>query len=55
MSKPDPVAPALPELNKADIETVESIHKPAADTHGKDKAAQLLASNERIIVTPADD
>lgn len=55
MSKPDAVAPAPQDMSKADIETVESIHKPTADTHGKDKAAQLLASNERITVTPADN
>jgi hypothetical protein len=55
MSKPDPVVSVPPELNKPDIETIESIQKPTADTHGKDKAAQLLASSERIIVTLADN
>ncbi|RYO60022.1 hypothetical protein AA0113_g7205 [Alternaria arborescens] len=37
------------------VETTESIHKPsnAANGKGKDKAAALLASNERIVVTSA--
>lgn len=38
-------------LNKTEVETVESFHKPKYTTPGKDKAAELLASNERIIVT----
>lgn len=35
------------------VETTGSIHKPsnAANGKGKDKAAALLASNERIVVT----
>lgn len=35
------------------VETTESIHKPSspANGKGKDKAAALLASNERIVVT----
>ncbi|CAN9318226.1 unnamed protein product [Alternaria alternata] len=39
------------------VETTESIHKPsnAANGKGKDKAAALLASNERIAVTSAEN
>ncbi|KAB2107346.1 hypothetical protein AG0111_0g4053 [Alternaria gaisen] len=39
------------------VETTESIHKPsnAANGKGKDKAAALLASNERIVVTSAEN
>jgi hypothetical protein len=35
------------------VETTESIHKPsnAVNGKGKDKAAALLASNDRIVVT----
>lgn len=38
------------DINKNDIETIESIHKPSngTDSKGKDKAAAFLASNERI-------
>ena len=45
------------DISKADVETTESIHKPADTTggKGKDKAAALLASNERIIVTEAEN
>jgi len=39
------------DINKTEVETVESIHKLAPDVRGKDKAAELLASNERIVVT----
>ncbi|KAF1833506.1 MFS general substrate transporter [Decorospora gaudefroyi] len=46
---------AIPaDIHKASaVETSESIHKPV--TKGKDKAAALLASNERIVVTSADN
>ncbi|RYN65390.1 hypothetical protein AA0118_g3507 [Alternaria tenuissima] len=39
------------------VETTESIHKPSspANGKGKDKAAALLASNERIVVTSAEN
>ncbi|EMD63378.1 hypothetical protein GGP41_005951 [Bipolaris sorokiniana] len=38
---------------KSNVETTESIHKPTDEKNrkGKDKAAELLASNERIVVT----
>jgi MFS family permease len=55
MSEPDPVMPAQQEINKANIETTESIHKPTQTTRGKDKAAKLLAANERIIVTSVEN
>ncbi|KAF1847278.1 allantoate permease-like protein [Cucurbitaria berberidis CBS 394.84] len=42
------------ETSKADVETSESI-KPTHTVRGKDKAAELLSSNERILVTPADN
>lgn len=51
MLKSDANMPAQQEINKSHVETSESIHKPAQDTRGKDKAAELLASNDRIIVT----
>ncbi|RYO61362.1 hypothetical protein AA0116_g5867 [Alternaria tenuissima] len=39
------------------VETTESIHKPsnAVNGKGKDKAAALLASNDRIVVTSAEN
>lgn len=43
------------DIRKNEVETVESIHKPTLDTRGKDKAAELLASNERIIVTAEEN
>ncbi|KAL1655736.1 hypothetical protein SLS61_001760 [Didymella pomorum] len=45
----------LADINKTEVETVESIHKPAPDVRGKDKAAELLASNERIVVTAEEN
>ncbi|CAA9963375.1 MFS 1 domain containing protein [Pyrenophora teres f. maculata] len=45
------------DISKPQVETTESIHKPVdnAGGKGKDKAAALLASNERIIVTEAEN
>lgn len=43
------------DTNKTEVETVESIHKPAPKVRGKDKAAELLASNERIVVTAEEN
>ncbi|CAO2651707.1 Nn.00g042770.m01.CDS01 [Neocucurbitaria sp. VM-36] len=47
-------APPPTEINKPDVETSETI-KPTPATRGKDKAAELLASNERIVVTSAEN
>lgn len=49
--------PSLPlaDISKTEVETVESIHKPTPTTRGKDKAAELLAANERIVVTEAEN
>lgn len=49
--------PDLPSAGniKTEVETVESLHKPALDVRGKDKAAELLASNERIVVTAEEN
>ncbi|KAL5114560.1 hypothetical protein ACEQ8H_007529 [Pleosporales sp. CAS-2024a] len=55
MSKPDASMIAQQEIDKAVVETNESIHKPAQDLHGKDKAAELLAANDRVVVTPEDN
>lgn len=55
MSKSDEVMPAQHTASKADIETIESIHKPTQTTRGKDKAAELLAANERIVVTSEEN
>jgi hypothetical protein len=54
MSTPDPALSVQPDIRKADVETNESIHKPTQPSRGKDKAAELLAANERIVVS-ADD
>ncbi|RYN31375.1 hypothetical protein AA0112_g6658 [Alternaria arborescens] len=63
MSKPDmtdataatTTATDIDKNHVENVETTESIHKPsnAANGKGKDKAAALLASNERIVVTSA--
>lgn len=50
MSAPTPAV-----IGKAEVETSESIHKPTPTTRGKDKAAELLASNERIVVTSEEN
>ncbi|OAL48502.1 allantoate permease-like protein [Pyrenochaeta sp. DS3sAY3a] len=57
MSKSDEASVAAPNPNlKPDVETTESLHKPATTSmHGKDKAAQLLAANERIVVTSEEN
>ncbi|KAJ4363681.1 hypothetical protein N0V83_009978 [Neocucurbitaria cava] len=53
MSKSESAPPAT-DVSKANIETSETI-KPTQETRGKDKAAELLASNERIVVTSAEN
>jgi hypothetical protein len=55
MSKSDANMPVQQETNKAHIETSESIHKPAPNVRGKDKAAELLAANDRIVVNSEDN
>ncbi|KAH9866800.1 hypothetical protein J1614_008493 [Plenodomus biglobosus] len=55
MSKSDADPTLASNIGKANVETSESIHKPVQTTRGKDKAAELLASNERVIVTPAEN
>lgn len=56
MSNPtDQDGPTPTDIDKSDIVTSESIHKPIETTRGKDKAAELLASNERVIVTSAEN
>ncbi|KAL6704877.1 hypothetical protein ACN47E_007560 [Coniothyrium glycines] len=55
MSKPEESAPVAADIGKAHVETSESIHKPVNTVHGKDKAAELLASNERIVVTSEEN
>jgi hypothetical protein len=57
MTKSDAPVIAIADISKAnDTETTESLHKPTlADGKGKDKAAALLASSERIIVTSAEN
>lgn len=47
--------PPSADVHKNEVETVESIHKPTPTTRGKDKAAELLASNERIVVTKEEN
>jgi hypothetical protein len=55
MSKPETTDAVA--ASKPNVETTESIYKPtnATDGKGKDKAAAFLASNERIIVTSAEN
>ncbi len=55
MSKPEMTDTVA--SSKLDVETTESIHKPTnpAGGKGRDKAAALLASNERIVVTSAEN
>ncbi|KAL1796769.1 hypothetical protein ACET3X_005309 [Alternaria dauci] len=62
MSEPDMTNAAVAaatatNIKKNNCETTESINKPsnAANGKGKDKAAVLLASNERIVVTSAEN
>lgn len=54
MSDPK-TASGAQDISKADIETTESIYKPTQTTRGKDKAAELLANNDRITVSPQDN
>jgi hypothetical protein len=44
-------APEAHEISKTDVETTESIRKPTQTIRGKDKAAELLANNDRITVS----
>ena len=46
---------SMVDMGKANVETSESIHKPISTVRGKDKAAELLAANERIVVTSAEN
>lgn len=55
MSKPEENVPTPADVSKPDVETSESILKPTETTRGKDKAAELLASNERIIVSSEEN
>jgi hypothetical protein len=55
MANPNLPPSSPPDISKAEVETIESIHKPPTTAHGKDKAAELLASNERIVVTEAEN
>jgi hypothetical protein len=52
MSKSDAV---MADITKAEVETIESMNKPTQTARGKDKAAELLAANDRIVVTPEDN
>ena len=55
MANPKLPQSSPPDISKTKVETVESIHKPSPRIHGKDKAAELLAANERIVVTEAEN
>lgn len=57
MSKDDALAPAVAEeIGKHDENnTHEEYLKPTPITKGMDKAAELLANNERIVVTPEEN
>jgi len=54
MSKAD--EPNSIEVSKNGVDTIEAVQKPAvSEKRGRDKAAELLSSNERIVVTPEDN
>lgn len=58
MSQKPEVAESAADIGtKPDVETTESIHKAggAKGGKGRDKAAELLASSERIVVTSEDN
>jgi hypothetical protein len=56
MSKHDASVSAPADMGKPEVETNESIHKPVnTDGKHKDKAAELLGSSERIVVTSAEN
>ncbi|KAI8942271.1 hypothetical protein NX059_000350 [Plenodomus lindquistii] len=55
MAKEDMNTSPTVDIHKANVETFESIDKPVQIAHGKDKAAELLASHERIVVTAAEN
>lgn len=55
MSKSEMNASPSAEISKTDVEQTESVNKPSPNIRGKDKAAELLASNERIIVTSEEN
>lgn len=55
MAKDAELTQAQQEISKNEVDTVESIHKPTETAKGKDKAAELLNSSERITVTPEDN
>ncbi|EUC40089.1 hypothetical protein COCMIDRAFT_109662 [Bipolaris oryzae ATCC 44560] len=57
MAATTPSAAAADVGVKSNVETTESIHKPTDEKNrkGKDKAAELLASNERIVVTSEEN
>jgi len=54
MSDPK-TASGAQDISKADIETTEFMHKSTQTTRGKDKAAELLANNDRITVSPQEN
>ncbi|KAF2702979.1 allantoate permease-like protein [Pleomassaria siparia CBS 279.74] len=43
------------DIGKNEIDTVENVLKPGVEKRGRDKAAELLSANQRIIVTPEDN
>ncbi|ORY10192.1 major facilitator superfamily domain-containing protein [Clohesyomyces aquaticus] len=53
MSKSDNTPAIEPETGKNEIETIE--HKPMESGRAKDKAAELLNSNDRVVVSPEDN
>lgn len=55
MSKAEESTPVAADISKNNVETTESIHKPSNTVRGKDKAAELLASNERVVVTSEEN
>ncbi|KAF2637592.1 allantoate permease-like protein [Massarina eburnea CBS 473.64] len=46
---------AAHELDKNEIHTIEDVQKPTAASKGKDKAAELISSSARIVVTGEDN
>lgn len=56
MVKDIPTTPVVESFDKDDgVNTHKEYHNPTPVTKGMDKAAELIANNERIVVTPEEN
>lgn len=56
MAKDIPTTPVVESFDKDDgVNTHKEYHNPTPVTKGMDKAAELIANNERIVVTPEEN